>query len=106
MNRARPFIFSTGLPPPCAGAVLGALDVLEKQPGLGADLLRRADVFRKRLQAEGFNTGGSVSQIVPVIIGDNQKTLRSRADCGAMESWPRPSGRPPCLRARRACGFP
>ncbi|MDP2989190.1 MAG: 8-amino-7-oxononanoate synthase [Kiritimatiellota bacterium] len=75
VNRARSFIFSTGLPPPCAGAVLGALDVLEKNPGLGADLLRRADVFRKRLQVAGFNTGGSVSQIVPVIIGDNQKTL-------------------------------
>jgi len=75
VNCARPFIFSTGLPPPVAGAVLGALDVLEKSPVLGADLLRRADVFRKRLQAEGFNTGCSVSQIVPVIIGDNYKTL-------------------------------
>lgn len=75
VNRARSFIFSTGLPPPCAGAVLGALDVLEKNPGMGADLLNRADVFRKRLQASGFNTGGSVSQIVPVIIGDNQKAL-------------------------------
>ena len=75
VNRARSFIFSTGLPPSCAGAVLGALDILEKNPEIGADLLRRADVFRRRLQAEGFNTGASVSQIVPVIIGDNQKTL-------------------------------
>ena len=75
VNRARSFIFSTGLPPPCAGAVLGALDVLEQNHQLGADLLRRAGVFRKRLQAAGFNIGSSVSQIVPVIIGDNQKTL-------------------------------
>ena len=75
VNRARSFIFSTGLPPPAAGAVLGALDVLEKNPGLGADLLSRANLFRQRLKAAGFNTGGSVSQIVPVIIGDNQKTL-------------------------------
>jgi len=75
VNRARSFIFSTGLPPPCVGAVLGALDVLAQNPGLGADLLRRADVFRQRLRAAGFNTGGSVSQIIPVFIGDNQKTL-------------------------------
>ncbi len=75
VNRARSFIFSTGLPPPCVGAVLGALDVLKKQPGMGAMLLRQADMFRKRLQAAGFNTGGSLSQIVPVIIGDNQKTV-------------------------------
>ncbi|MFH1476042.1 MAG: 8-amino-7-oxononanoate synthase [Verrucomicrobiota bacterium] len=75
VNRARSFIFSTGLPPPCVGAVLGALDALAQNPGMGADLLRRAEVFRMRLQSAGFNTGGSVSQIVPVIIGDNQKTL-------------------------------
>ncbi|MDD5677275.1 MAG: 8-amino-7-oxononanoate synthase [Kiritimatiellae bacterium] len=75
VNKARSFIFSTGLPPPAAGAVLGALDVLKKNPGMGADLLRRAETFRTRLQADGFDTGNSVSQIVPVIIGDNQKTL-------------------------------
>lgn len=75
VNRARSFIFSTGLPPACAGAVLGALDFLKQHPGLGADLLQRAKMFRQRLQTAGFNTGSSVSQIVPVIIGDNQKTL-------------------------------
>jgi len=75
VNRARSFIFSTGLPPPVIGAVLGAMDVLKKNPGMGADLLRRTEVFRQRLQSSGFNTGSSVSQIVPVIIGDNQKTL-------------------------------
>lgn len=75
VNRARSFIFSTALPPACVGAVLGALDILAKKPGLGAELLDRAEKFRRRLQAAGFNTGASVSQIVPVIIGDNRKTL-------------------------------
>lgn len=75
VNRARSFIFSTGLPPACVGASLGALDILAQNPGLGAELLDRAEKFRRRLQAAGFNTGDSVSQIVPVIVGDNQKTL-------------------------------
>lgn len=75
VNRARAFIFSTALPPPCIGAALGALQVLEQQPGLGAELLRRAEKFRQRLQAQGFNTGHSESQIVPIIIGDNHKAL-------------------------------
>lgn len=75
INRARSFIFSTGLPPPCAGTVLGILDILEQHKELGADLLYRANMFRQQLQAYGFNTGTSASQIVPVIIGDNQKTL-------------------------------
>lgn len=106
VNRARPFIFSTGLPPPCAGAVLGALDVLEKNPGLGADLLRRADLFRKRLQAEGFNTGGSVSQIVPVIIGDNLKTLalaRRLRDHGIIAAAIRPPTVPAGTARLRLC---
>lgn len=75
VNRARPFVFSTALPPACVGAALGALQVLRQKPGMGVELLGRAETFRRRLQAEGFNVGHSVSQIVPVIVGDNHKTL-------------------------------
>ncbi len=75
VNRARAFIYTTGLPPASVGAALGALQVLERQPGLGAELLRRAEVFRLRLQAFGLDTGQSASQIVPVLVGDNQRAL-------------------------------
>lgn len=75
VNRSRTFIFSTGLPPSEAAASLGALDIIRQNPGMGAELLRRAEAFRQRLRSSGFNTGSSVSQIVPIIIGDNHKTL-------------------------------
>jgi len=39
-------------------------------------LLNRAAHFREKLQAAGFQTGGSASQIIPLIGGDNHKTLR------------------------------
>ena len=76
INHARTFVYSTALPPVMVGAALGALDVIEREPGLGARLLVRAEQFRSRLNVSGVSTGASVSQIIPVIIGDNEKVLR------------------------------
>ncbi|HYA43504.1 MAG TPA: 8-amino-7-oxononanoate synthase [Syntrophobacteraceae bacterium] len=75
VNRARAFIYTTGLPPAAVGSALGALAVMEKTPDQGSELLRRASVFRRRLQQAGLNTLHSQSQIVPVLIGENAKTL-------------------------------
>jgi 8-amino-7-oxononanoate synthase len=76
INRARAFIFSTSLPPASVGAALGALAALDRQPDQGLLLLERARSLRDCLRAAGFNTGNSASQIIPLIIGDNQQTLR------------------------------
>ncbi len=75
VNRARSFIYTTGLPPAAAGSALGALDVMKKDADAGARLLGRAAVFRERLQEAGLDTLGSQSQIIPVLIGENAKTL-------------------------------
>ena len=97
VNHARSFIFSTGLPPPCVGAVMGALDILERERGLGAELLRRAGIFRGLLKASGFDTANSASQIIPLIIGENNRTLafaaRLRAN-GVMAAAVRPPAVP------------
>lgn len=75
VNQARSFIYSTALPPAVVGAALAALDLMEQNPGWGADLLRRADTFRKTLTAAGLDTLQSASQIVPVLVGENEKAL-------------------------------
>ncbi len=75
VNRARALIFSTAPPPAAAGAALAALDYLAAHPDAGREVLARAASFRARLQAAGLNTGSSDSQIIPVIIGDNQRAL-------------------------------
>lgn len=75
VNQARSFIYSTALPPAVVGAALAALDLMEQNPGWGADLLRRADTFRKTLNAAGLDTLQSASQIVPVLVGENEKAL-------------------------------
>lgn len=75
INHARSFIYSTALPPPVVAAALGALQVIEDNCDLGAQLLKNAAAFRNRLQEAGLDTGNSASQIVPVIVGENSKTL-------------------------------
>ncbi len=76
INHARSFIYSTAIPPVMVGAALGALEVMEREPGLGAGLLGRAERFRTRLRSAGVVTGDSGSQIIPVMIGDNERALR------------------------------
>jgi len=75
INTARTFIFSTALPPAVIGASTGAIKYLMKNPGLGASLLAKAERFRDKIKDADFDTCGSLSQIVPVIIGDNDKAL-------------------------------
>ncbi len=75
VNRARGFIYTTGLPPAVVGSALGALKAVERIGDLGTRLLANASAFRRRLRDAGLDTGGSESQIVPVILGDNGRTL-------------------------------
>lgn len=76
IHKARAFIYSTALPPAMVGAALGALECLRTDPGMGRRLLDRAALFRVRLQEFGLDTGPSESQIIPVMVGDNDRALR------------------------------
>lgn len=76
VNRSRSFIYSTALPPAVARSAEEALALLENNPALGGELLKRAEKFRRRLQEAGFNAGKSASQIIPLMVGDNKKALR------------------------------
>jgi 8-amino-7-oxononanoate synthase len=76
VNRCGGVIYATALPP----AVLGAMDAaIELVPRLGAErahLAALATDLRARLQAAGLDTGMSTTQIVPVILGAEERTLR------------------------------
>lgn len=75
LNRVRSFVFATALPPPSAGAALGALERLEREPELGDSLLRRARAFHGQLAALGLRLGPPASQILPVHVGGNGEAL-------------------------------
>jgi glycine C-acetyltransferase len=76
-NRARSFIFSTSLPPAVLAASLAAIDLVDS--GEGATLRQRlgatAARFREGLAAAGFATLGSVTQIVPALVGAADLTM-------------------------------
>ena len=76
VNVARHFIFTTASPPSQLAACLAALDLLQKQPNLAAQLQGKAAFFRAQLQASGFDTLDSETQIIPVLVGDSGRALQ------------------------------
>ena len=73
VSTSRAFIYTTAPPPAVLGAAMGALDVFESSPRLGNILQANADYFRSLLHEAGLDTMQSQSQIIPIVIGDNEK---------------------------------
>jgi 8-amino-7-oxononanoate synthase len=75
------FVYSVGLPPAAAGAALGALRLLDREPERVAKLQANASLFLKLAREAGLDTGPSGgSAIVPVILGNSMNSLKlSRA---------------------------
>jgi 8-amino-7-oxononanoate synthase len=80
VNRARPYIFSTSLPPGSCAAALAALAIVESQPHARRQLLTRADLLRCELRSAGWNVGTSAGQIIPLVIGDAERAVRLAAN--------------------------
>jgi glycine C-acetyltransferase/8-amino-7-oxononanoate synthase len=76
MNAARTFIFSTALPPPAVAGALAALDLIEQRPRLVDRLQANASILRDELARQGFAGQGSMTQIVPLVVGDAKLAVR------------------------------
>jgi 7-keto-8-aminopelargonate synthetase-like enzyme len=77
VNVARSFIFSCALSPPQVAASRAALTLIEREPWRRWCLQRNAAHLRSRLAGAGISTEPSCTHIVPVIIGDNETTMRT-----------------------------
>jgi glycine C-acetyltransferase/8-amino-7-oxononanoate synthase len=77
INRSRPFIFSTSLPPSVPAAAMAAFDIVASNDGgrLRADLRRNRALFAGRLQESGLDLLTSATQIVPILVGEPGPTM-------------------------------
>lgn len=83
VNRARPFLFSTALPPYIARQIHAALAIARKEDSHRNYLNEISSTLREGLSAAGLNYGASSTQIVPVILGSNEAALRVAAQLQA-----------------------
>ena len=70
INTCRSFIYSTALPASVIASDLAALEVIGDEPLRRKKVLATAAYFRQGLKKHGFEVKG-ISQIVPVITGEN-----------------------------------
>ncbi len=77
INCCSPFIFSTALPPSTLGAIQAAIRLLQTPELCDAreNLHRLSAYMRGELQSMGYDCGPSETMIIPVILGDAEKTL-------------------------------
>ncbi len=69
-QKARPFLFSSALPPADAAACCAAVDILESSNELVQKLWNNTRHFKTRMRVAGFNTGASETPITPVLLGE------------------------------------
>jgi 8-amino-7-oxononanoate synthase len=68
-------VFSTAPPPAIASAIGASLDIVETEPGRRHALADRARYCRERLTAAGIPIPAGSSQIIPVVLGENDIAL-------------------------------
>ena len=71
LNHSRSWLLSGSQPPGVAAAQKAAIEVLMDEPEHHARLWDNTNYFRKELQSLGFDTGNSVTPIIPVMCGES-----------------------------------
>ena len=78
-NQARSFVYSTAPPPMVARAAIAALDLVRRADGARESLLENAAKLRAGLRSLGFEVPEGESQILPILIGENDRTMQLSA---------------------------
>ena len=72
---ARSLIFSASAPPASVAAALAALNVMRTEPWHAERVNQIADRMRAEYKKLGFNTGHSVTPVIPILIGNDEHTF-------------------------------
>jgi 8-amino-7-oxononanoate synthase len=79
VNLARPYIFSTALPPGVAAAAAAAIDVMTSEPRRQKRVRESARFVRSELAAQGFALPPGDSPIIPIVLGNETAALGAAA---------------------------
>ncbi len=79
-QRSRPYLFSNSLPPPIVVAGIKVLDLIDREPERVERVQRNSERFRNALKEAGFAIADGNHPIVPIMIGDERKTLEMAAE--------------------------
>ena len=96
INKGRALAYSTGISPMQAAAGLAAVELVRTEPQRRKRVLEAAEMLRRRLHGMGLETGDSASPIIPIIIGDSDKTVEASRQLWA-EGLYVPAIRPPTV---------
>jgi 8-amino-7-oxononanoate synthase len=76
-NRARTYVFSTAAPEALVAAGHRALELALAEPQRRTAVLTASAALRERLRQQGWTIpSAAISQIIPVILGDPQRTMQ------------------------------
>jgi len=76
INQARPFVFSTALPPSIAVQTMESLGIVKDADDRRHYLQGLHEYLRSQLRSQGFDILQTQSHIVPVILGTNDRAIR------------------------------
>jgi 8-amino-7-oxononanoate synthase len=80
-HHARSLIFSASMPASNVATVLAALEIMETEPQRVVRLWEVTERMRAGLQAMGFDTGNSVTPIIPIFIGQMENAFIAWKHC-------------------------
>ena len=74
-HKSRSFMFSASLPPANAATVLECLKIVQSEPQIVDKLWQNARKMKAGFESLGFDTMGSQTPVIPVLIGDDLKAF-------------------------------
>jgi 8-amino-7-oxononanoate synthase len=73
---SRSYIFSTATNPSASASLIECLKIIEKEPELKNKMQNNANYVRTNFQKMGYSTITSKTQIIPILIGEDEKAIK------------------------------
>jgi 8-amino-7-oxononanoate synthase len=74
-HNARSEIFSAAPPPASVAAAMKAIEIVEREPERRKQLWENTSYMKQELSALGFDIGETESPVIPMLVGDVEKTF-------------------------------